>query len=183
MRLAANTFALQLDDRSFDLKPSLRAASYLHQKYGFPALYQAVRDGSFTAIMDLITATSEDVPVASIHSILDAREQLLEFVLILSGADTTSNEPQSGELISFDEYVADLYKVGAGHLGWAPDVVWNATPVEILAARAGRVDLLKDILTAVFGSKEQSADASNVASNRDDLNAIGDLTVHSLGAR
>lgn len=183
MRLAANIFALQLGDRSFDLKPSLRAAFRLHQKYGFPVLYQAVHDGSFTAIMDLITATSEGVPVASIHSILDAREQLLEFVLILSGADTTSDKRQSGELISFDEYVADLYKIGAGHLGWAPDVVWNATAAEIVAARAGRVDLLKDILTAVFGSKEQPADASDVTSIKDDLNAIGDLTNHVMGAR
>lgn len=183
MRLAANTFSLQLGNRSFDLKPSLRAAFHLHQKYGFPALYQAVHDGSFTAIMDLITATSEDVPVASIHSILDAREQLLEFVLVLSGADTSSDKPQSGEFISFDEYIADLYKIGAGHLGWSPDGVWNATPAEILAAREGRLDLLKDILTAVFGSKEQPADVTDVSSIKDDLNAIGDLTMHSLGVR
>ncbi|MBB4373309.1 hypothetical protein GGD63_006131 [Bradyrhizobium sp. cir1] len=183
MRLAANTFSLQLGDRSFDLKPSLRAAFQLHQKYGLPTLYQAILDGSFTAMMDLITATSANVPVVSVRSILDAREQLLEFVLLLRGADSATDQPKSGEFISFDEYIADLFKIGTGHLGWSPDVVWSATSAEILAAREGRMDLLKDIIMAVFGSKEQPTDTSDVRSMKDDLNAIGDLTVHSLGAR
>lgn len=177
MRLAAN-FALQLGSEVITLRPTLRAAFHLHQRYGFPALYQAVADESFTAIMDLISATGSDVPVAPLRVILDAREQLLEFVLVLRGVDTTNDKPQSGEFISFDEYIADLYKIGAGHLGWSPDVVWNATPAEILAARDGRMDLLKDILTAVFGSKEQSTDANDVTSIKHDLNAIGDLTNH-----
>ncbi|MGW1423189.1 phage tail assembly chaperone [Bradyrhizobium manausense] len=178
MRLAANSFRLQLGSKVYALRPTLRAAFHLHHKHGFPELYRAILDGSYTASMDLIAATSEVMPAASISTILGAREQLLEFVLILSGANANNDKPQSGEFISFEEYIADLYKVGAGHLGWRPDVVWNATPAEILAARDGRMDLLKDILTAVFGSKEQSDDASDVTNIKADLNAIGDLTNH-----
>ncbi|WP_234680802.1 phage tail assembly chaperone [Bradyrhizobium monzae] len=178
MNMQHATFALQVGSKVITLRPTLRAAFHLHQKYSFQGLYQAILDGDYTASMDLITATCADVPPASIRSILDARDQLLEFILILRGGDTSNDKPQSGEFISFEEHVTYLYKIGAGQLGWAPDVVWDATPAEILAAREGRMELLKDILAAVFGSKEQSADASNVSGIKDDLNAIGDLTNH-----
>lgn len=177
MRLAANTFALQLGDKSYDLKPSLRAAFQLHRKYGFPELYQAIADGSFTAIMDLITATSEVTPIASISTILDAREQLLEFVLILSGAEA-SDEKTSGKPMPFDEYFTKLFQIGTGWLGWTPEDTWDATPAEIMNAHAGRLDMLK----AVFGSGKDDQSGSEGPSKAD-LNAIGDLTVHSLGAR
>lgn len=176
MRLATN-FALQLGDRSFDLKPSLRAAFHLHHKYGFAVLYQAVADGSFTAMMDLITATSSPVPVASIRGVLDAREQLLEFVLILSGADQSNDQRSSGKPMAFDEYFTKLFQIGTGWLSWSPSETWDATPAEIMTAHAGRLDMLK----AIFGSKEDQTGSE--PPSKADLNAIGDLTVHSLGAR
>lgn len=178
MRLAANTFTLQVGDKSFDLKPSLRAAFHLHHKYGFPELSQAILDGSFTAIMDLITATSAVTPIASLREILDAREQLLEFVLILSGADT-SGDKSSSKPMAFDEYFTKLYQIGTGWLGWTPDDTWDATPAEIMNAHTGRLDMLK----ALFGSKSEGDDGTLASVDKADLNAIGDLTVHSLGAR
>ncbi|WP_256807154.1 phage tail assembly chaperone [Bradyrhizobium sp. Bra64] len=177
MRLAAN-FALQLGSKAYVLRPTLRAAFHLHQKYGFPALYQAVAEGSFTAIMDLITATSDTVPVASVRSILDAREQLLEFVLILSGADTSDDKPASGKPMAFDEYFTRLFQLGTGWLGWSPETTWNATTAEILSAREGRMEMLQ----ALFGGKREEETANDLDSVRDRLNAIGDLNVHSLEA-
>jgi hypothetical protein len=179
MRLAANTFALQLGNRSFDLKPSLRAAFYLHHKYGFPALHEAVAEGSFTAIMDLLTATSVAVPVASLRSIMDAREQLLEFVLILSGADTSDDKPTSGKPMPFDEYFTRLFQLGTGWLGWSPETTWQATPAEILNAREGRMEMLQ----AVFGGKREEESTGDLGSVKADLNAIGDLTNHVMGSR
>ncbi|SFK04582.1 hypothetical protein [Bradyrhizobium sp. Gha] len=179
MQLA--TFALQLgdSDRTYVLRPTLRAAFHLHRKYGFAALYEAVREGSFTAIMDLITATSADVPIASMQSVLDAREQLLEFVLILSGARTSSTDkPVSGRPMPFDEYFAQLFQIGTGWLGWAPADVWDATISEILNAQQGRMAMLK----AIFGSGRDDQEEGGLDSVRDKLNAIGDLNVHSLGA-
>ncbi|MCK1691660.1 hypothetical protein [Bradyrhizobium sp. 145] len=61
MRLAANTFSLQLGDKSFDLKPSLRAAFVLNEKYdGFQNLSRHLAEGSLTAAVDLINATIVD---------------------------------------------------------------------------------------------------------------------------
>lgn len=172
MRLAANTFALQLGSRSFDLKPSLRAAFHLHHKYGFQELYQAVADGSFVAIMDLIAATSTVTPIASPRDILSAREQLLEFVLILSGAEP-SDDKSSGKPMPFDEYFTKLFQIGTGWLSWSPSQTWDATPAEIMNAHAGRLDMLK----AIFGSGKDDQ-AGNEPPSKDDLNAIGDLTNH-----
>ncbi|WP_441280175.1 hypothetical protein [Bradyrhizobium sp. 63_E2_N1_3] len=178
MRLAANTFALQLGNGSFDLKPSLRAAFQLHHKHGFPELYQAILDGSYTASMDLITATSDVTPVASIRDILDAREQLLELVLILSGADQSGDQKSIGKPMTFDEYFTKLFQIGTGWLSWSPSQTWDATPAEIMSAHTGRLDMLK----AIFGSGKDDQ-AGSEQPTKADLNAIGDLTVHSLEAR
>ncbi|WFU76590.1 hypothetical protein [Bradyrhizobium sp. CB2312] len=176
MRLAANTFSLQVGDRSFDLKPSLRAAFHLHHKYGFPQLYQAILDGSFSAIMDLITATSAVTPIASLRDILDAREQLLEFVLILRGEDT-SGDKSSGESMTFDEYFTKLYQIGTGWLGWTADDTWEATPAEIINAHVGRLDMIGAVLKTIFGSGKDDQTSTEPPS-KGDLNAIGDLTNH-----
>lgn len=171
MRLATNTFSLQLGDRSIDLKPSLRAAFHLHHKHGFPGLYQAIFEGSYTASMDLITVTSEVMPVASISTILGAREQLLEFVLILSGAEPSDGK-SSGKPMTFDDYFTKLFQIGTGWLSWSPSQTWDATPAEIMTAHAGRLDMLK----AIFGSGKD--DQGSEAPSKADLNAIGDLTNH-----
>ncbi|MHC4051497.1 hypothetical protein [Bradyrhizobium sp. 25ACV] len=191
MRLAANTFALQLGDKSFDLKPSLRAAFILYERYdGFHNLSRHLADGSLTAALDIISATIVNAKAwgkyalpangAVVRDLLAATGDLIEFVLVLAGADDeTSGDGDTGKPIPFDEYFTQLYQIGTGWLGWTPDDTWEATAAEIINAQKGRMDMLK----ALFGSKEQTAESSDLATVKADLNAIGDLTVHSLGAR
>jgi hypothetical protein len=134
-------------------------------------------DGRLSAALDLIETCGTETPNATIGEILAARDQLIEFVLILSGAEKT-DQPRTGKPISFDDYHTRLFQIGTGWLSWTPDDTWNATPAEILAAREGRLEMLK----AIFGGKqdEQSADLGSLDGLRDDLNAIGDLTRHVL---
>lgn len=190
MRLAANTFALQLGDKSFDLKPSLRAAFILYERYdGFHNLSRHLADGSLTAALDIISATIVDAKAwgeyalpangAVVRDLMAATGDLIEFVLVLAGADKSSGKADAGQPMPFDEYFTQLFQIGTGWLGWTPDDTWEATAAEIINAQKGRMDMLK----ALFGSKEQPADVADVSSIRDDLNAIGDLTVHSLRAR
>ncbi|WP_314945897.1 hypothetical protein [Bradyrhizobium cosmicum] len=186
MRLAANTFALQLGDRSFDLKPSLRAAFVLWERYdGFYNLSRHLAEGSITTAVDLINATIVDqkawasyalAPDSTvIRDLVAALGDLIEFVFVLTGADEKPRDNEStGEQIPFDEAFTNLFEVATGWLGWTPDDAWDATIAEILAAKRGRVAMLN----ALFGSKEQPADTSDVTSIKDDLNAIGDLTNH-----
>lgn len=186
MRLAANTFALQLGDKSFDLKPSLRAAFILYERYdGFHNLSRHLADGSLTAALDIMSATIVDAKAwgeyalpangAVVRELMAATGDLIEFVMLLAGADEKASErPQTGKPMPFDEYFTHLFQIGTGWLGWTPDDTWEATPAEIVNAQKGRMEMLK----ALFGSKEQSADVADVSSIRDDLNAIGDLTNH-----
>lgn len=185
MRLAANTFALQLGNKSFDLKPSLRAAFVLNEKYdGFQNLSRHLAEGSITAAVDVINATIADQKAWAKYAlapdgtvVLDlmaAFGDLIEFVLLLAGTDDTSDKADPGKPIPFDEYFTQLFQIGTGWLGWAPDDTWEATPAEIINAQKGRMGMLK----ALFGSKEQSTDAPDVSSIKADLNAIGDLTNH-----
>lgn len=186
MRLAANTFALQLGDKSFDLKPSLRAAFILYERYdGFHNLSRHLADGSLTAALDIISATIVDAKAwgqyalpangAVVRDLMAATGDLIEFVMLLAGADEkASDRPQTGKPIPFDEYFTQLFQIGTGWLGWTPDDTWEATAAEIINAQKGRMEMLK----ALFGSKEQPADVADVSSIRDDLNAIGDLTNH-----
>lgn len=185
MRLAANTFALQLGNKSFDLKPSLRAAFVLNEKYdGFQNLSRHLAEGSITAAVDVINATIGDQKAwakyalapdsAVVCDLMAAFGDLIEFVLLLAGADDTSDKADAGKAIPFDQYFSQLFQIGTGWLGWTPDDTWEATPAEIINAQKGRMEMLK----ALFGSKEQSADTADVTSVKDDLNAIGDLTNH-----
>lgn len=187
MRLAANTFALQLGNRSFDLKPSLRAAFILYERFdGFHNLSRYLAEGSVTTAVDLINATIVDQKAWAVYALADsstvvrellaARDQLLEFVLLLAGVDSNSTDkPHTGKPIPFDEWFTSLFEIGAGWLSWSPEDVWDATPAEILAAERGRVAMLK----AIFGGKDdQSADVADAsfANLKASLNHVGDLT-------
>ena len=189
MRLAADSFYLKLGSKTFVLRPSLRAAFYLNQKYdGFQNLLRYLTEGSLTTAIDLITETVTDKsawaaygladPHSLIHDLMAATDQLLEFVLVLTGSNDKTETPQTGKPISFEEFHIKLFEIGTGWLGWSPDITWSATPAEILAAHRGRSDMLRTI----FGEKgdDQSADAGSIADMRDDLNAIGDLTNHHV---
>jgi hypothetical protein len=184
MPLSDDNFVITLGDRTLVLRPTLRAAFHLHQRYGFQALSREIAEGSFTAIVDLLNATSTTTPDIPLHALLSDRDTLLEFVLVLAGSSgTKSDKPQPGKSakpISFDEYFTRLFQIGTGWLGWTPDDTWNATPAEILTAHQGRVEMLK----AIFGKgdDEPSADIADgsLAGIRDGLNAIGDLQNHVM---
>jgi hypothetical protein len=182
MRLADDNVLVTIGDSTLVLRPSLRAASTLHRRYnGFQQLARDLADGHFSAVLDLIETCGTEHPTATVAEMLAARDQLIDFVLILAGAGEKTDQPQTGKAISFEEYHKRLFQIGTGWLGWTPHDTWNATPAEILAAREGRLEMLK----AMFGAKEeQTVDAGSLDSMRDDLNAIGNLQVHSLsGAR
>jgi hypothetical protein len=183
MPLSDDNFVITLGDRTLVLRPTLRAAFYLHQRYGFQALSREIAEGSFTAIVDLLNATSTTTPDIPLHALLSDRDKLLDFVLVLAGAGAKSDKPRTGKpakAIPFDEYFTRLFQIGTGWLSWTPNDTWNATPAEILNAREGRLELLK----AIFGKKDddQRADIADgsLAGIRDSLNSIGNLENHIM---
>ena len=146
------------------LRPSLRAAVTLEARYGFPAMFRALEEGSFTVISDIImtVANCGDDAAAFLRSeaagrslssfIGPARLPLAELVSMLMPApdpNATSARP-SGKSVLWSEFYADLYENATGWLGWTPEQAWNATPTEICRAYAGHVAKLK----AIHGSGE-----------------------------
>jgi hypothetical protein len=189
MRLANSETAISLDNETIHLRASLRAAFRLEQMYdGFQNLCEAIARCDLAASVDLIKAGTAD-PAAVDHyfnylaanpmgeAVLAMREPLLQFVLLLSGADERSDGEPTGTPIPFGEYFTKLYRIATGWLGWTPEQAWNATPAEIIEAQRGRLEML----AAIFGSgKSQDETITDVKSVRDRLNALGDSTVLSM---
>lgn len=188
MRLADET-KITVGSKTFTLRPLLRAAVRLHEDYnGLHNLYIAIGSGGVSAALDLISAACADPRLVVLlayevdkhaleNSIWSIREQLQAFVLKLSGHDGDDSEPaSSGKPMPYDEYFTTLYRIATGWLGWEPNAAWDATPAEIIEAQKGRVELLR----AIFGGEDKPESQSLTPDLRDRLNAIGDITVHSM---
>jgi len=176
------------------LRPTLRAAFRLEQKYnGFHNLFNAVAGFSLSAVSDVIkegTGQSSaltdyldqagDTPLAvSMELLIDP---IVKFLYALAGIEAAI-DVQAGKPVAFVEYHKRLFRIATGWLGWSSEQAWNATPAEILEAYEGR----REMLGAIFGGGKQDDD--NVIdfakhkvdqATRNQLNAVGDLTQHSL---
>lgn len=154
------------------LRPTLRAAVTLEARYGFPAMFRALEEGSFTVISDIIqTATDsrDDAaarlfvhpgePLSSFFGL--ARIPLAELVSMLMPAPErqASNTRPSGKSIAWADYYADLYEKATGWLAWTPEQAWNATPSEIDRAYIGHIAKLK----VIHGSGEDEQQVSTKA--------------------
>lgn len=180
MRLADDHFMLTLGDRIYTLRPTLRAAFYLSQKYdGFQPLYLAIHGGNLTAITDLIDVTQAGhryrQPTIAELLAPEVIDQLLKFIPVLCGATVKSgDEPQSGEPMSFEEYFTQLYQIGTGWLGWTARDTWDATPAEIINAKKGRDSLLKSVFGGASDDTETIDATKGIPADvRAEINAIG----------
>ena len=192
MRLQADS-EIVIGHETIRLRPTLGAAFRLEQKYhGFHNLFNAVASGSVSALSDVIKegcgqtsaltdyldSSSEDDPlVISLDLVI---RQVCTFLLALSGNDAADVVGDHGikEQITYLEYHTKLYRLATGWLGWSPEIAWAATPVEILEAQKGRVEMLK----AVFGGKQEDGEetTTDLRSAKDRLNALGDSGVTNM---
>lgn len=194
--LANDVTILTLGSRSFTLRASLRAlASIARDYHDLQTLHADIASLNLGACLDLIEATTSDpeqfnmfVAITADHALLDTisqvRPQLLSFIEAFSGSNDTKSSAEPVEPITLEELVTRLFKIGAGFMEWHPSEVWNATPSEILTAREGLLEKLR----AIHGGGRQD-DQDNVIdfakhkvdqATRNHLNAVGDLTQHSL---
>lgn len=189
MQLADDEFELTVGRETVYLRPTLRAAFRLEQKYnGFDKLIHAVFTGHLAAYGDVIkegtgqrSALTDYLDTAGDTPLIVSLELLVQpicdFVIGLTGSETAF-EAAKGIPISFKEYHTRLFRIATGWLGWSPDDAWNATPAEILEAYQGRTEML----AAVFGGKQEgdsTLDATKGevdSAKRAELNALGDLT-------
>lgn len=125
------------------LRPSLRAAVTLEARFGFPALFRALEEGSFTVISEIILSASSPqdaaaflagIPGKPLSSFIGpARMPLAELVSMLMPAPDpqATNVCPSGKSVAWGDVYADLYEKATGWLGWTAEQAWKATPTEI----------------------------------------------------
>jgi hypothetical protein len=194
----ADTILITICSQAFRLKASLRAARYLNQKYdGFGNLARAISTGTFEAYQDLIEECCSDPAALNAFlkpfhdpsalmtplgdSMLANRDELLEFVLVLSGGKRSRDDTAPvGEPMTFEEYFVSLFKLGTGWVGWSAKDTNEASPQEIMQA----AEACQAKLKACFGGKSDEAETIDIKdeSARAELNALGDLSVTSMRA-
>ncbi len=141
------------------LRPSLRAATILEERFGLAALYAALEDLNFTIISEIILV-SESGGNQSAAAFLTAvqrrplfpfflavRAPLFELVSMLTPAPEKRAQPlhATGKQVTWAEVFAALYDRATGWLGWTPEQAWNATPTEIDRAYRAHLEKLKAI--------------------------------------
>jgi hypothetical protein len=190
MQLAANDVQITVGRETLYLRPTLRAAFRLEQKYdGFEKLIRAIYTGHLAAYGDVIregtgqrSALTDYLEKAGDTPLVVSLDLLIkpicDFIIGLTSSETAI-EAGKGLPISFKEYHTRLFRIATGWLGWSPDDAWKATPAEILEAYQGRTEML----AAVFGGKQEGGDKTLDATKgevssaiRAELNALGNLT-------
>lgn len=163
MRLA-DDITVTIGGEAITLRPCLACAIRLERRPGsFAALARDVMDGSLSAVCDIIRDHA-DMPCLEVlvFDVLDdLREPLLRYVMALANIDPDDRphadmkrQERERRDVPFKEYLANLYRIATGWLGWEPAVAFDATPAEIMEAYRGRLDMLK----AIFGSAEEPDD-------------------------
>lgn len=159
----ADIITVSIGGEEVILRPSLRFAIRLERRPGsFAGLLREIMDGSLTVACEIIRDHA-DIPMLDTR-ILDNgpdtfREPLVRYVLALTGMDepeaANDNGRPKGKSQPFSEYLAGLYRIGTGWLGWTPQETLDATPAEIMLAHEGRMAMLKSI----FGSADDKPDS------------------------
>lgn len=143
----------------FSLRPSLRAACILHQRFGLDRLGALIHEGNVTAIAQII-ATCSVVPIAAedvlaslvkppLAPTLDRLlEPLTDILYGLAGIDPDEpvsrrqRDPETGRKPTWAEIHTTLFRQATGWCGMSPAEAWASTPIEIAEAMKGRLDML-----------------------------------------
>ena len=146
------------------LRPTLGAAMAAHRiADGFGPLMSRIDDLDTAVCAALIAAGAERVetdlwPWSGAAELAALREPLIEFVALLAAAgERSAPEPKrapSASTVTHDQFFVMLFEVATGWLGWTAAAALSTPMPAILAARSGRLELLRSI----FGGAQTSQD-------------------------
>lgn len=157
------TIMIVLGGEAIELRPSLRFAMRLERRPGsFAGLTREIMDGSLTTAVEIIRDHTDMPDLADRimeTGLARLTTPLLNYVMGVAGIDMddapANDHGRPGKQrpsIPFSEYLANLYRLGTGWMGWTPKETLDSTPAEILEAYKGRLELLRSI----FGSKDDA---------------------------
>lgn len=150
-------------DHAVTLRPTLRAATILEQRFGIPALFRALDELNVTIISEIILTTGyrQDAaaflsshrgrPLSSFFSVVLG--PVAELVSMLTPApDPMAKHKPAGKPITWAALFATLFDRATGWLGWTQEQAWNATATEISRAYEAHLEKLK----AIHGGGEET---------------------------
>jgi hypothetical protein len=174
MRLGADDIVVELAGEAFVLRPTLRACTRLMRRHGLGGMVAAASDFNTSIVMDVLRECGirPDLLPAEIeaHGLALVRtrlaDPLAEFVMAIAGVDPEAKPAPAptGKQLTHEELHTRLFEIATGWLGWTPEEAWNATIPEIIAARAGRMGLIEDVLHTLFGAPAEKPRSTNVYS-------------------
>ena len=158
-RRAYEQIEISLGGNVVVLRPTLRAATILEDRFGLQSLFQALNNLNLTIIHEIIlaSATSRQNAAAALSSLrgrpllpffLAVRQPLADLVSMFIPAPVSHVRyapASTGKPLPWRDLYADLYSAATGWLGWTPEQTWNATPTEIDRAHRAHVEKLKAI--------------------------------------
>lgn len=179
-RPAYEEVEIAIGTASVRLRPSLRAAANLEQEFGLPGLIEQALQchlGNTAKIIRrcAIDRKEAEALVAAIHQapISEIADALTEPLFrLINGFVPRQEETQkaaTGKPTPWAEFYRQLYRLGAGWLGWTPETTWNATPTEITEA----LDGLHAKLKALHGGTDNTDEAKTYSPEQ--LKEIEDL--------
>jgi hypothetical protein len=157
------------------LRPSLRAATILEERFGLSALLRAVDECNLPIISEIILVSDSSgnqseaalltaVPAMPLSPFFDAvRQPLADLVSMFIPAPDPKAKPSTGKPLPWRDLYADLYATATGGLGWTPKAAWNATPNEITRAYQAHVDYL--VMTGVLKRDGKEPDPEQAERN------------------
>lgn len=154
----ADDITIRIGGEAIVLRPSLRFAIRLQHRPGsFAQFAREVTEGSLSAACEIIR-DHYDHPMLETR-VFDAGPDrlmipLMTYIMGLTGIDPDTPQEKAGDTggVPFGDYLANLYRIGTGWLGWSPETTLDATPAEITEAYQGRMEMLKSI----FGGEDDT---------------------------
>ncbi|OCJ42733.1 hypothetical protein [Agrobacterium tumefaciens] len=155
-------------ENTVTLRPTLRAATILEDKFGLATIDKGLAELDFAIVSEIIRAASSSAQDAAaflrseaagrpLSPFFDAVvEPLREIVLMFAPAPVQrlhKAQPATGERMTFTEMLAALYDTATGFLEWSPERAWTATPTEITRAHAAYIDRL--VMTGVLSRPDK----------------------------
>ncbi len=173
MRLAEQDILIRHGGDIIRLRPSLRAAIILENRFSLMPVAHGIEQCSVEIIEAILDATAVD-PIAARRLLIAKVDQhgvrqlqhlshpLIELVAACYGIGEDAREgyqaqrqEQAGKRVSMIEALATLYQFATGWLGWTPDQALSATADQITEAHKGFVAKHR----ALNGAPEEAEEA------------------------
>jgi len=157
------------------LRPSLRAATILEERFSFPALFRALDECNLPIISEIILVSNSSgyqnaaaflssVPGRPLSPFFTAvRQPLADLVSMFIPAPDPKAKPSAEQPLPWRDLYAGLYATATGCLGWTPEAAWNATPNEITRACQAHVDYL--VMTGIVKRDGKEPDPEQAERN------------------